>query len=104
MDEGQDTAVRHSEKTKRYEIQKFREKGCKFEYEMGRTAVTGEQRSVFAARFGQGFPKKAFSKPSKSNGLISAGKRGDPCFCLGYRPSPRMQPYCKFDQYILEGR
>ena len=60
MDEGQDTAVRHSEKTKRDEIQKFREKGCKFEYEMGRTAVTGEQRSVFAGRLGRGFPKKPF--------------------------------------------
>ena len=69
-----------------------------------RTADTGEQRSVFAGWLGQGLPRRRFLISSKSNSLISAGKRGDPCFCLGYRPSPRVQPCCKFDQYILEGR
>ena len=54
-------------------------------------------------RLGQGFPKKAFSKPSKSNGLISAGKRGDPCFCLGYRPSPLCNLFPNSIGLFLEG-
>ena len=43
--------------------------GCKLEYQTGRTADTGEQRSVFAGWFRQGFPRRRFLIPSKSNGF-----------------------------------
>ena len=53
---------------------------------------------------GQDFPKKeVMYLLSSKRSHLRRQKGASPCFCLGIRPSPRVQPYCKFDQYILEG-
>ena len=69
MDEKQDTAVRHLKKQNGTKCRNFVLSDCKLEYRIGRTADTGEQRSVFAGRFRQGFPRRRFLIPSKSNGF-----------------------------------
>ncbi|MGN1224850.1 MAG: hypothetical protein ACI4TG_07070 [Ruminococcus sp.] len=65
MDEEQATAVRPLKKTKRDEIQKFRMVRLQTGVQNRADSGTGEQRSVFAGRYGQGFPKKTFSYSSK---------------------------------------
>ena len=69
MNEGQDTAVRHLKKQNGTKCRNFVLSDCKLEYRIGRTADTGEQRSVFAGWFRQGFPRRRFLIPSKSNGF-----------------------------------
>ena len=59
MDEKQDTAVRYLKKQNSVDNRNLKQSDCKFRHGTGRTAVTGEQRSVFAERFRQVFPKKA---------------------------------------------
>ena len=48
MDEKQDTAVRHLKKQNSVDNRNSEWSNCKFEHGIGRTANTGEQRSVFA--------------------------------------------------------
>ena len=59
MDEKKDTAVRHLKKQNATKYRNFVWSDCKLEYRIGRTAVTGRQRSESAGRFRNGFPKKS---------------------------------------------
>jgi len=70
------TAVRPPKKQNDTKYRNLEESDCKLEYKIGRTADTGEQRSVFAGGVWKRFPKRAFSYPSQSNGLISAERLG----------------------------
>jgi len=55
LDKKQDTAVRPLKEQNDMDNRNLEKKGCKFGYEMGRTAVTGEQRSVFRRTVGKRF-------------------------------------------------